>query len=194
MTTTFGNGPSEPHGGGPTPRHKAGSWMLFRVVLGVVGAALVIFPVTSGNGYVFSVAGLVMFVAAILFSPAKPKVTLEDKARELGALTFVDGGRYRLPDSSSSVPVQLIVSAGRIYALDAKFHPLVEIPAGEITSFLAIETEKGWFLEIIWSAHTAEFYYRGVSAERLAHAAEDAIRKVAPAPAPLVPQRRAASA
>lgn len=193
MTTISANGPSEPHGGGPTPR-KAGSWMLFRVLLGVVGAALVIFPVTSGNGYVFSVAGLVMFVAAILFSPAKPKVTLEEKARELGALTFVDGGRYRIPDSSSSVAVQLFVSADRICGLDARFRPLVEIPTGEITSFLAIETEKGWFLEVIWAAHAAEFSYRGVSAERLAHAAENAIRKVAPAPTPLVPQRRAASA
>lgn len=193
MTAISDNGPSKSHGG-PTPPQKAGSWMLFRVVLGVVGAALVIFPVTSGNGYVFSVAGLVMFVAAILFPPAKPRVTLEDKARELGALTVVDGGKYRLPDSSSSVPVQLIVSAGRIYALDAKFRPLVEIPAGEISSFLALQAERGWFLEIIWAAHAAEFYYRGVSAEGLAHAAENAISKVAPAPAPLAPQRRAAGA
>lgn len=193
MTTISGNGPLEPHGG-PTPRRKAGSWMLFRVVLGIVGAALVIFPVTSGNGYIFSIAGLVMFVAAILFWPAEPRVTLEDKAKELGALTVVDGGRYRLPDSSSSVPVQLIVSAGRIYALDAKFRPRVEIPAGEITSFLALQAEGGWFLEIIWAARTAEFFYRGVSAERLAHAAEDAIRKVAPTPAPFAPQSRAASA
>jgi hypothetical protein len=193
MTTISGNGPLEPHGG-PTPRHKAGSWMFFRIVIGVVGAALVIFPITSGNGYVFSVAGLVVFVAAILFSPAKPKVTLEEKARELGALTFVDGGRYRLPDSSSSVPVQLFVCADRICGLDGRLRPLVEIPAGEITSFLAIETEKGWFLEVIWSAHAAEFYYRGVSAERLAHVAENAIRKVAPTPAPFAPQSRAASA
>lgn len=193
MTTISGNGPLEPHGG-PTPPRKASSWMLFRIVLGVVGATLVIFPVTSGNGYIFSIAGLVMFVAAILFSPAKPKVTLEDKARELGALTFVDGGRYRLPDSSSSVAVQLFVSADRICGLDAKLRPLVEIPTGEITSFLAIETEKGWFLEVVWAAHAAEFSYRGVSAERLAHAAENAISKVAPAPAPPAPQRRAASA
>ena len=193
MTTISGNGPLEQHGG-PTPPHKAGSWMLFRVVLGAVGAALVIFPVTSGNGYVFSVAGLVMFVAAILFSPAKPKVTLEGKARELVAITFVDGGRYRLPDSSSSVPVQLFVSADRICGLDARLRPLVEIPTGEIASFLAVQAEKGWFLEVIWATHAAEFFYRGVSAERLAHAAEDAIRKVAPPPAPFAPQSRAASA
>lgn len=194
MTTISASGASEPHSGGPTPPRKAGSWMFFRIVLGVVGVALVIFPVTSGNGYIFSIAGLIMFVAAILFSPAKLKLTLEDKARELGALTFVDGGRYRPPNSSSSVPVQLFVSADRICGLDAKLRSLVEIPTGEITSFLALQTEKGWFLEVIWSAHAAEFFYRGVSAERLAHAAEDAIRNVAPAPAPPVPQRRAASA
>jgi hypothetical protein len=192
MTTVSGRGPSQPRGGGSRSASKAGSWMFFRIILGVVGAGLVVFPVTSGNSYIFSVAGLILFVAAILFFPAKPRKTVAEKAHELGALTVVDGGRYRLSGSSFSVPVQLFVSSDRICALDTKFRSVVEIPTAEITSFLALQGEKGWFLEVIWTTHAAEFFYRGISAERLAHAAENAIRRVMPAP--VVPQRRAAGA
>jgi hypothetical protein len=184
MTTSPNASDPEPQPGGSARRRNPPSWMLFRIVLGLSGAALVLFPVV----------GLVMFIAAILFLPARPRTTLNEKARELGALVVVDGGRYCLPDSASSVPVQLFVAADRISALDAKFRALVEIPTAEITSFLALRAGKGWFLEVIWTSHAAEFAYRGVSAERLAHVAESAIRSVTPAAAPALPQRRAAGA
>ena len=135
--------------------------MLFRIILGLGGAALVLFPIASSNSnYAFSIAGLLMFVVAILLAPAKPPSTLEQKARELGALAIVDGGRYRLPNSSSSVPVQLFVAADRICALDVRFQMLLEIPTAEISSFLALQAERGWYLEVIWSTHAAEFFYR----------------------------------
>ena len=202
MTATPSASHSQPSPTGSFLRRNSRSWTFFRLVLGLGGAALVLFPVTSGNGYIFSVVGLAMFIVAILLLPAKPRTTLEDKARELGARLVVDGGRYHLPNSSSFVPVQLFVATDRISALDAKFRMPLEIPVAEITSFLALQTEKGWFLEVIWSAHAAEFAYRGSSAERLARIAENAIRSVAPSPAPepastseaAAPRRRAAGA
>ncbi|HYL84626.1 MAG TPA: hypothetical protein VE263_10345 [Candidatus Angelobacter sp.] len=194
MTASPNAARSQPQAGGSTLRRNPRSWMLFRLVLALGGAALVLFPVASGNSYIFSVAGLVMFVAAILLLPAQPRITLEDKARELGALLVVDGGRYHLPHSSSSVPVHLFVAADRVSALDSKFRVVLEIPTAEISSFLALRAEKGWFLEVIWSTSAAEFSYRGGSGERLAHIAENALRRVAPAPAPVLPQRRAAGA
>jgi hypothetical protein len=178
----------------PLLRRNPRSWMFFRLVLGLGGAALVLFPVASGNGYIFSVVGLAMFIAAVLLLPTRLRITLDQKARELGADAVVDGGRYLLPNSSSLVPVQLFVSADRVFALDSRFRVLLEIPTAEITSFLALRADRGWFLEVIWSTHAAEFSYRGGSAERLAHVAENAIRHVAPTPAPLIPQRRAAGA
>jgi hypothetical protein len=168
--------------------------MFFRIVLGLSGAALVLFPVASGNGYFLSVVGLVMFITAILFFPGKRRATLEEKVRELSALAVVDGGRYRLPNSTSSVKVQLLVAADRVSALDAKFRVLLEIPTAEITSILALQEEKGWFLEVIWTTQAAEFSYSGIPAERLVHMAENAIRSVKPSAAPGVPQRRAAGA
>jgi hypothetical protein len=183
----------QPQDGGSAHRSPR-SWVFFRIVLGLSGAALVLFPVASGNGYIFSVVGLVMFVTAILFFPRKERATLEEKARELGAVAVVDGGRYRLPNSSSSVHVKLLVAADRISALDEKFRVLLEIPSAEITSFLALQGEKGWFLEVVWTTQAVEFSFTGTSAERRVHEAENAIRSVKRAAAPEVPQRRASGA
>ena len=194
MSTTPSTDKSQPQPGSSVAPRKTHSWLFFRIVLGLGGAALVIFPVASGNSYIFPVVGLVMFIVATLLLPAKPRSTLEEKARELGALVVVDGGRYRFPDSSSSVRVQLFACADRISVLDTRFRLLFEIPTAEITSFLALQAEKGWFLEVIWSAHAAEFFYRGISAEHLVRVAESALRRVTPAPAPVIPQRRAAGA
>ena len=184
----------EPQENGSALRRSSRSWTFFRLILGLGGAALVVLPVASGNSYIPSIAGMVMFVAAILLVPLKPRITLQEKARELGALMVVDGGRYHLPNSSSFAPVQLFVAASRISVFDAKSRLLLEIPTAEITSFLALQADKGWFLEVIWTTNAAEFSYRGAHAERLALAAEDAIRSVAPASVPPTARRRAAGA
>lgn len=176
------------------PRRSARSWMLFRIFLGVAGAALVLVPLTSGNNYALPIAGLVLFVSAILLPPAKPQMSADAKARELGALVVVDGGKFRPMDASSSVAVQLFVGAVQISVLNAKFQPLLEIPTGEITSARAVQTEKGWLLGLTWTTHAAEFSYRGIFAERLARAAESTLHRVMRSVVPVLPRRRAASA
>jgi hypothetical protein len=194
MTESPSHAHFESQENGSGPRRNSRSWTFFRLALGLGGAALVLLPVASVNSYIFSIAGMFMFVAAILLAPLKPRTTLREKARELGARVVVDGGRYHLAKSSSFVPVHLFIAADRISAFDAKFRLLLEIPTAEITSFLALQADKGWFLEVIWSTNAAEFSYRGAYAERLAVAAEDAIRSVAPATVPPTAQRRAAGA
>jgi hypothetical protein len=169
-------------------------WVFFRIFFGIAGAALVLAPLVSGNNYVLPIVGLVMFVSAILLPSATPQTTADEKSRELGALVVVNGGRYRPTDSSSSVAVQLFVSTERISVLDAHFHSLLEIPAGEIASARAEQAEKGWLLEVAWSTHVEEFSYRGVFAERLARVAETTLHSVIRPALPVIPQRRAASA
>ena len=175
-------------------RHNPRLWVFFRIFFGVAGAALVLVPLVSGNNYVLPIVGLVLFVSAILLPPAKPQITVDEKCRELCALVVVNGGRYCPADASSLVAVQFFVGAGRISVLDAHFQPILEIPAGEITSARAEQTEKGWLLEVAWSTHVEEFSFRGVFAEHLAHVAETTLRSVMRPALPAVPQRRAASA
>src|SRR5437016_4597501 len=74
-------------------RRNPRSWMLFRIFLGVAGAALVVLPLGLGASFVPAVVGLAMFISAILLPPAKPDSNADGKARELGALVVVNGGR-----------------------------------------------------------------------------------------------------
>jgi hypothetical protein len=174
-------------------RRNPNSWLLFRILLGVTGAAFVILPLGLGNSYVLSVAGLVLFVSSILLPPAKPDTSIDDKARELGALVVVNGGRYRLGKAPPAA-VRLFVSPERICVLNAHFEPLLAIAANEIASVHVEESAGQWMLRMIWADQTAELIYRGVFAEHLARIAETTLRGVMRPALPALPQRRAASA
>src|SRR5437588_4060959 len=91
-------------------RRNPRSWMLFRIFLGVAGAALVVLPLGLGTSFVPAIVGLAMFISAILLPPAKPATNAGDKAHELGALVVVNGGRFQ-PERAASAAVQLFVSA-----------------------------------------------------------------------------------
>ncbi len=174
-------------------RRNSRSWMLFRIFLGVAGAALVVLPLGLGNGYLFSVAGLAMFIAAILLPPAKPEKSGDDKSHELGALVVVNGGRFK-PGDASSFAAQLFVGADHISVLNSRFQSFLEIPVSEISAAWAEETGESWHLRVTWSSHTAEFSFSGVFAEHLARVAESTIRGVMRPALPVLPHRRAAGA
>jgi hypothetical protein len=174
-------------------RRNAQSWMAFRVFLGFAGAALVILPLSLWNSWLAAIAGLGMFLAAILLPPAKLHNVADDKARELGALVIINGGNYQ-PGNAAPVPVQLFVGAEQIWALDVHFQPLLVIPAVEITSARALQKKDRWVLQVRWSDNVAEFLYRGVFGEHLARVAESTLGSVMHSPLPILPRSRAASA
>jgi hypothetical protein len=174
-------------------RRNPRSWMLFRIFLGVAGAALVILPLGMGTSFVPAIVGLAMFISAILLPPAKPDTNADDKARELGALVVVNGGRL-LSGSPPYSAVRLFVGAESVWVLDRRFQPVLEIPVSEISAACAEESKESWRLRITWASHTAEFSYRGIFAEHLARVAETTIRSVMRPALPVLPQRRAASA
>jgi hypothetical protein len=174
-------------------RRNASSWMLFRILLGVAGAALVVLPLGLGNSYVLAVIGLAIFTASILLPPAKLRTRADEKARELGALVVVNGGRYR-PVMAPLTPVQLFVGADRIWVLDKRFQQLLVIPVNEITAARAEESAGRWFLRIAWAGHSADFSYRGVFAEHLARVAASTVQSVMRPSLPVITRTRAAGA
>jgi hypothetical protein len=173
-------------------RGNAKSWLIFRILLGVAGAALVVLPLGLQNSYLYALVGLVMFIAAILWLPAKPTFSVDDKARELGALVVVNGGRFLFADASSTA-VQLFVGAEQITALDANFQPLLVVPVNEIHSVRTEESDGRWLLSMTWARHAAQFTYGGIFAEHLARVAETTLRSVVHPSLPVIPQSRAAS-
>lgn len=174
-------------------RRNERSWMLFRILVGVSGAALVILPLSLWNSWLAAIAGLAMFLASILLPPAKPETRVDDKAREIGALVVVNGGEYQSANAPA-VPVQLFAGMDNIWALDSRLRPLLVIPAPEISSARAEEVGGRWVVRIRCLDRLAEFSYRGIFAEHLARVAESTIRSVMRPTLPVLPRSRAASA
>jgi hypothetical protein len=174
-------------------RRNEHSWMLSRILLGLAGASLVILPVGLGNNYFLSLIGLAMFILAILLPPAKPNTSADDKARELGALVVLNGGRFKL-ENAPSFAARLFVGAEHVWVLDSRFQSFLEIPVSEITSARAEESHGRWFLRIDWANKTAAFAYRGIFAEHLARVAETTLHSVVRPSLSVIPQARAASA
>src|SRR5258708_35858088 len=102
-------------------RRNPRSWMLFRILLAVAGVALVIVPLGAWSSYVPAIVGLAMFVSAILLPAAKSFTGAGDKARELGALVVVNGGRFKLGDEPSFA-AQLFVAAEHVRVPDSPRH------------------------------------------------------------------------
>jgi hypothetical protein len=203
-------------------RRDPRSWLAFRILLAFAGASLVILPLSLWNSWHAAIAGLAMFLAAILLPAAKPDTTLADTAARLGALVIVNGGVYQsqigqaqigqaqygqalygqqeiaqaenaqLEDEASAV--QLFVCPDRIWALDSQLRPLLVIPIAQISSTIASETAGDWILRIRWAENTADFHYRGIFAEHLARVAESTLRSMIQPVLPVIPQKRAATA
>lgn len=174
-------------------RRDPRSWLAFRILLAFAGASLVVLPLSLWNSWTAGIAGLAMFLAAILLPAAKPDTVLADTAARLGALVIVNGGVYQLQDAQEE-RVQLFVCPDRIWALDSQLHPLLVIPTSQISSALASELADDWIVRIRWAEHTADFHYRGIFAEHLARVAESTLRGVIHSPLPVIPQKRAATA
>ena len=174
-------------------RRDRRSWLAFRILLGIAGASLVVLPISLWNSWHAAIAGLAMFLAAILLPEAKPDTTLADTAARLGALVIVNGGSYE-PEDAPPSEVQLFVCSDRIWALDSHQQSLLVIPTAEIASAVASESAGDWIVRTRWAEHTADFHYRGIFAEHLARVAESTLRSVIHTPLPILPQKRAATA
>jgi hypothetical protein len=174
-------------------RRDERSWTAFRVLLGIAGAGFVILPLAFWNSWLAAIAGLAMFLTAALLPPAIADVTADDKARELGALVVVNGGKTRM-SNGVVVPVRLLVGTENIWALDSQLQTRLIIPVGELTSVYSEETEHGWVVRLRRVNSVEEFSYRGVFAEHFAKVTESTIRGVMRPGLPVQPKARAASA
>jgi hypothetical protein len=174
-------------------RKNKASWLVLRILIGFTGAALVIVPLSIGNSWLPAIAGLVLFLAAILLPGAKAGPSVEEKAKELGALIVLNAGEYH-PGNAPAVRAKLFIRPENIWVLDSTFKPLLIIPIAAISSANAAESQGQWILRVRWSAYTADFGYRGVFAGHLAGIAESTIRSVMHPALPILPQKRAANA
>jgi hypothetical protein len=167
------------------------SWTLFRIALGIFGAAVVVLPLSLWKGWLTAIFGLLLFVTSILLPPAETESATDLKARELGAQTVVGGGEFQLGNAPPR-PTQLFVSPQNVWALDKNFRALVVIPTRDIKTILVEPSGDNWLLHIRWGDRQAQFSYSGFFAERFARLAQDSIRSFVVLPASAAAKRRSA--
>lgn len=133
-------------------------------------------------------AGALLGTLALLISPEKSSGSsrspdlIDARARALGALVVVDGGRY-LRSDGRLVEARLFVGSERLWVLDAALTTMIEIPIAQIIAASAAPVghpgsnpqDDQWKLCVTWPLSAEEFLYAGPFAEHLARVAESTI-------------------
>jgi len=157
-------------------RSTPGAWTAFRVVLGVVGAGLVVLPLSLWNAWAFAPVGLALFLLAVLLPPLRQDRGAAKAMQQLGAYLVLDGGRLACGSLATAnaepCTVNLYLTPSRVWALDPELRPVVVIPAEEIDFVSAFRTQDEWLLRVRWQNGSAEFSFAGIFAERRARLAE----------------------
>jgi hypothetical protein len=169
------------------------SWTLFRIALGIFGAALVVLPLGLWKGWLTAILGLLLFVTSILLPPVETESATDLKARELGAQTVVGGGEYQQGNAPPAA-TQLFLSRQNVWALDKNFRALLVIPTRDIKAIVIEPAGDNWLLDIRWGDQLARFSYSGFFAERFARLAQDSIRSLVTTPASAAAKRHSAGA
>lgn len=174
-------------------RRQPRVWMAMRIALGIIGAMMVMAPLGRISSWIVGVLGLGLFVVAALAGASRADNSVDNRARELGALVTVNGGRYEQAYGRTEA-VRMFVGSERIWAMDSALHPILVVPVNEIVSARAAKSVSGWSLWLEWGGSVAEFTYEGFFAEHLARIAETTIRSVVRSPVRTMQQSQSAGA
>lgn len=168
-----------------TPR----MWNAIRIGVGLAGAAIAAAGwawARDGHERLWTTTvGLTFALLALVILPERPRLSVDARTRELGALVVVKGGRYR-PAGGAWTDTLLFVGPRRLSVLDTSLRPLLEVQLAEVTLLRAEPAEQGWLLHLAVTNSVAEFFYRGPFAEHFARVAESTVRSQLPNPLPIV--------
>jgi hypothetical protein len=149
-------------------------WNFGRWIAGAAGAAMLAFG-ARGQAVKPLVVGALIILLALILSPARTELSVDARARELGALIVVDGGHY-INTARSRSRARLFIGPDRLSVLDAALKVLVEIPLQQIRTALVESAGGDWIFRVDSEQRTAEFVYQGTFAEHLARVAESTVR------------------
>lgn len=159
-------------------RRQKRAWNIVRILMAFAGAGILTFGAARGHALML-VAGAIMLLLALLLTPERPEFSsassIDARARELGALITVDGGRY-IDGAGSRPRAKLFIGTDRLWALDAALQVLVEIPLQQIRAVFVEPAGADWSFRLDCEQTTAEFIYQGSFAEHLARVADATVR------------------
>ena len=167
-------------------RRRGWLWNSLRLVAAIVGAALLTEMKDGSAVGLHSAVGLLLILLAVLLRPAREGKSVDEQARELGALVVLNGGRFSAA-GEKQVQARLFVAPERVHVLDLQHRPLLEIPLATVLSVRVEEEDEakeakeakeqgGWRLVVEWQQGVAVFHYQGFFAEHVARIAETTVQ------------------
>ena len=156
-------------------RRRRRAWNLIRILAAIAGTAILVFGLARGHGFALIFVGALMLLFGLLLNAERPEISIDARAKELGALITVDGGRY-IDAAGNRHRTKLFVGPDRLWALDSALHVLLEIPLTQVRTLVVEPSGTGWSFRVDGEKTKAEFIYEGSFAQHLAGVAEATVR------------------
>lgn len=156
-------------------RRHARAWNFGRSLAGLAGLAMIAIGVVQQHKFAMIALGALALLLALLLAPERPKLSVDARARELGALVVVDGGVYS-GDAQAPHRVKLFIGSDRVWVLNSALAVLSEIPLQQLRELIVEPAGSGWKLRLACAHSAAEFLYQGNFAEHLARVADETLR------------------
>jgi hypothetical protein len=174
-------------------RRRVQLWAAIRIVAGLAGLGAAWLFHSRGD-WKFMAAALLLMGFALVVGATPVKKSLDERARELGAMAVLNGGTIAISPAATEQKVNLFAGPEILVVENAAGTTLLEIPMAQIRSCRAQTSEPGegkpWNLEITWgegAPQTTRFHFEGFFAEHLARVAESAIESLRKTRLPVLP-------
>lgn len=155
-------------------RHRL-AWNCGRLITGLVGIAMVAWGAAGGHHLALLVTGAGLLLLALALAPKSADFSIDERARQLGALIVVDGGRY-LDDAGALRPAKLFIGPDRLWVLNPALQILLELPLIQIRALTVEPAGAVWRLRLDCNHSETQFVYEGSFAEHLARVADETLR------------------
>ena len=156
-------------------RRRRELWKFVRLFMACAGALIAALGTTQWHSLSLLAAGALMLLFALIAAPERPELSIDARARELGALIVVDGGSY-IDAFGRPHRVKLFLAPDRLLVLNLALQLLLEISLQEIRTLAVEPASAGWTFCVQCSESTARFVYDGTFGEHLARVAESTVR------------------
>jgi hypothetical protein len=155
-------------------RRRRRAWIFIRILVAIAGTAILVFGLARGHGFALIFVGALILLFGLLLNAERPEISVDARAKELGALITVDGGHY-IDAARNRHRTKLFVGPDRLWALDSALHVLLEIPLTQVRTLVVEPSGAGWSFRVDGQTKT-EFIYEGSFAQHLAGVAEATVR------------------
>jgi hypothetical protein len=156
-------------------RRRRKTWNFVRVLSAIAGAAMMLLGLTRGHVVTWLITGVLVLLFGLLASAERSEISVDARAKELGALITVDGGHY-IDVAGNRHRTKLFVGPDRLWWLDSALRVLLEIPLTQVRTLVVEPSGADWNFRVHCDQTRAEFMYEGSFAQHLADVAEATVR------------------